>query len=372
MSYNVKGLGSIGKRWMALKDFRASGADIVMIQETHFRAGGSLKFASRFFPISYLASDSTGKAGVAILIRKACPVKVRRSHVDPHGRFLILECEYMSTSFTLVNLYAPNMGQIEFLNKLFDTPQYRSQPFMVVGGDFNLVMSPNRDRQALFNNTPPKRILSQANAFRKCIRSYRLFDSWRIKHPSVKQFTFYSPAHKMYSRLDHFFISAPLIPYVVESDISPITWSDHAPITLDLMLSQTYTKSCHWRFNDHLLQSEVSRSILANSLKDYFILNSGSVSQVYTLWEAHKAVFRGACIAEGSRLKRDRNSLLQSLMSALVAAERRLLVVPRCRNYVKSFTLENKSNQQNLTKQLGPCCGRSRNSTNSQISPTGC
>lgn len=53
-------------------------------------------------------------------------------------------------------------------------------------------------------------------------------------------------AHKMYSRLEHFFISAPLIPYVTESDISPITWSDHAPIMLDLTLSQTYTSSCHW------------------------------------------------------------------------------------------------------------------------------
>lgn len=45
VSYNVKGLGSIRKHWMALKDFRALGADVVMIQETHFQAGGSFKFA---------------------------------------------------------------------------------------------------------------------------------------------------------------------------------------------------------------------------------------------------------------------------------------------------------------------------------------
>lgn len=201
---------------------------------------------------------STGKAGVAIVIKKSCPIKVKNFHSDPHGRFL-LDCEYMTTIFTLVNLYAPNTGQIDFLNKFFDSPQYYSQPFIIIGGDFNLVMSPTRDRQTLLSTTPSKKIASQANSFRKCIRSHQLFDSWRIMHRSAKQFTFYSSAHKMYSRLDHFFISAPLIPYVVKSDISPITWSDHAPIMLDLMLSQAYTKSCHWRLNDHLLQSEVSR-----------------------------------------------------------------------------------------------------------------
>lgn len=163
MSYNVKGLGSIRKRWVALKEFRSSGADVIMIQETHFRAGGSFKFASKSFRISYFASYSTGKARVAILIKKGCLIKIKNTHTDPHGRFLILDCDYMNSSFTLVNLYAPNTGQIDFLNKLFDSSQYHSQPFMIVGGDFNLVMSPTRDRQTLFNDTPSKKQTSQAN-----------------------------------------------------------------------------------------------------------------------------------------------------------------------------------------------------------------
>lgn len=190
-----------------------------------FRAGGSLKFASKL-PTSYLASDSTGKAGVAILIQRSCPIRVKNTHADPHGRFLILDCDYMNSSFILVNLYAPNTGQIDFLNKLFDFPHCHSQPFMIVGGNFNLVMSPTKDRQTLFKDTPSRKISSQATSFHKCIRSQQLFDSWRIKYPSANQFTFYSAAHKMYSRLEHFFISAPLIPYVTESDISTITWSD--------------------------------------------------------------------------------------------------------------------------------------------------
>lgn len=130
MSYNVKGLNSIQKRWIALKEFRSSGADVVIIQEKHFRAGGSLKFASKFFPVSYLASDSTGKAGVAILIKKSFLIRVKNSYANPHGSFLV----YMSSSFTLVNVYS----QIDFLNKVFDSPRYHSQPIMIVGGDLGI------------------------------------------------------------------------------------------------------------------------------------------------------------------------------------------------------------------------------------------
>lgn len=51
----LKGLNCIQKRWLALKDFRISGSDVAMVQETHFHAGGLIKFVSKYFPTSYLA-----------------------------------------------------------------------------------------------------------------------------------------------------------------------------------------------------------------------------------------------------------------------------------------------------------------------------
>lgn len=37
------------KRWMAL-EFKSAAADVIMIQETHFRPGGSFKLASKTIP----------------------------------------------------------------------------------------------------------------------------------------------------------------------------------------------------------------------------------------------------------------------------------------------------------------------------------
>lgn len=119
LTYNVKGLNSVHKRWLALKEFKSSNADIILVQETHFRSGGFFKFAAKHFPVSFIASDPSGKAGVAILVRKSCPLRVKSSFTDPRGRYIFLDCDYLSRSFTLINVYAPNSGQIQFLTDVF-------------------------------------------------------------------------------------------------------------------------------------------------------------------------------------------------------------------------------------------------------------
>nr|ACO51943.1 LINE-1 reverse transcriptase homolog [Aquarana catesbeiana] len=218
-SCNVKGLNSIGKRWQALKEFKSSKAEVIMVQETHFKPSGSFKFASRHFPIAYTASDPSGKVGVAILIKRTSPIKILSSYLDPHGRFIFLKCSHLSTSFSLINIYAPNVGQIGFLEKVFEKLQPFSQSFMIMGGDFNVCMSPTRDRKTLFQTTSQSSSKKLSTSFRKLVRSHNLFDSWRIKHPTQKHYTFYSHPHKSYSRLDYFLITGPLLPYVVSSEI---------------------------------------------------------------------------------------------------------------------------------------------------------
>lgn len=80
-------------------------------------------------------------------------------------------------------------------------------------------MSHRRDRYTLFEDTPSQRGISKATSFRILKRSHRLFDAWRVKHPTYKHNSFYSMAHKIFSRLDNFFISAPLLSYTVDSNI---------------------------------------------------------------------------------------------------------------------------------------------------------
>lgn len=117
LTCNVKGLNSIQKWCLALKEFKSSKADVIMIQETHFRP---FKFARKCFPTDFMAFDPSGKAGVGILIKCTCPLRVKFSYLDPHGRFIILDCAYFNHSLTLVNVNASNSGQIQFLSSMFE------------------------------------------------------------------------------------------------------------------------------------------------------------------------------------------------------------------------------------------------------------
>lgn len=51
----------------------------------------------------------------------------------PQGRYVLLNCDRKSTSFTLANIYAPNLirDRLGFLEEFFEKLQPFSQPFMV-------------------------------------------------------------------------------------------------------------------------------------------------------------------------------------------------------------------------------------------------
>lgn len=219
-----------------------------------------------------------------------------------------------------MNVYAPNSGQLNFLTETFDL-QHFSRPFTVVGGDFNAILSSTRDRRSLFQTKLPLPMQSLASSFCQLAWAHHQFDAWRIKHPTSRQFSFYPPPHKVFSRLDYFCVTAPLLPNTVASHLGPITWSDHAPLTLDLSLSTAFFKTCHWRLNESLLNHPVTKGKLLSALTKYFQLNAGSVSSPSALWESHKAFFRGQCISVSS-CKKDTAFLKSTLLAKLQAAER--------------------------------------------------
>lgn len=102
------------KCWLALKEFKSSGVDVVLVQVMHFYTGGSLKFVSKYFPTSFITSDPTGKPGVAILI----------AHCTLTPMEGLSSCSATtSSSFTLVNLYVLNSAQIDFLNESLGATQ---------------------------------------------------------------------------------------------------------------------------------------------------------------------------------------------------------------------------------------------------------
>lgn len=327
-SLNVKGLNSNVKRNLALREFKRSKADIIFIQETHLDKTGTMTFARRQYPHIYQTSGPHKRAGVAILFKQGSPFQLQSLYSNPLGHYLILRGLWRGVNITLCNIYAPNTNQIPFLSKVFDRLFEAPHQYLVIGGDFNLVHSPGLDKHSMGQGKSQANTNRTATQFRQLTRKYALFDAWRTTYPSAKQFTFYSHPHMSHSRLDYFFVNAPTLRTCTNSDIQAISWSDHAPITLSLTLSPGSLRKCHWRLNDFLLKHDPSRIELEQTLKLYFAENCSSEISASSLWEAHKAVFRGQCISLSTALKINTNATRSALLDRLKHLEMRLLASP--------------------------------------------
>lgn len=118
LTINSKGLNHPAKRRSLWREALQWNCDILCTQETHFQSTAPPKCTHPKFPFVYYANADTKTKGVMIAIRDTVPFQLHKSIIDPQGRFIILVCDINSSTYTLVNLYAPNARQIKFFHKI--------------------------------------------------------------------------------------------------------------------------------------------------------------------------------------------------------------------------------------------------------------
>ena len=131
-----------------------------------------------------------------------------------------------------------------------------------------------------------------------------LIDIRRQINPNVKNFTFFSHCHKIYSRIDLFLISTSLTDNAADCNIKAISLTDHAPVELFIKASLKTERRGRWRLNTGLLLDSTFKKTVEEDLKTFFEINTGSTKEITTVWEATKAYIRGKFIAQATKHKR--------------------------------------------------------------------
>ncbi|OCT57622.1 hypothetical protein XELAEV_18003266mg [Xenopus laevis] len=135
------------------------------------------------------------------------------------------------------------------------------------------------------------------------LRDQYIFDIWRCLNPKQKDFTFYSSPHKSHNRIDLLLISGTSLPYLLNSNIEPKTWSDHSPITVTMLVPQISASRGEWRLNESLLADNTLCKHLYKQI-DYFKENNQAKPNQAIIWDTHKVVIRGHLIKQGAHLKK--------------------------------------------------------------------
>uniref|UniRef100_A0A8C5PNG3 Reverse transcriptase domain-containing protein n=1 Tax=Leptobrachium leishanense TaxID=445787 RepID=A0A8C5PNG3_9ANUR len=323
LSYNVKGLNAPVKRHSLEAEVLRLKAEVVCLQETHFKRLAHPLLRLRNFTTQYHATGPTRARGVSILIRSNVVFQLHRKISDPQGRYLILICSLNHKTYTLVNVYSPNTEQLSFISGVLNRVSLVAAGVLVICGDLNYSIDPARDVRSPKIPIPTKRSIRQGQKLRDLLSSHGLYDVWRLWHPGDSEFTFHSKVHNMYSRLDYFLLQGSSLPLILHCEILDITWSDHAPILLTVGEGREGgAGKSTWRFNDSILSDPGAMAEIEQTLKEYFVLNHTPGTTPEILWQAHKAVLRGVCLKWASRLNKARQADRLSILSQIhIAAQ---------------------------------------------------
>ncbi|CAH2293695.1 Hypothetical predicted protein, partial [Pelobates cultripes] len=154
-----------------------------------------------------------------------------------------------------------------------------------MGGDLNTALDGHLDTTSSSQNYQSQ----TRTLIKNTLYEARLYDSWRAIHPTKKDYSFYSTASGTYSRIDTFLIQHRFLPLIHSACYGPITWSDHAALTLTLSIPTLPTQFTQWKLNDLILNDRGTLAKLRETASNYFKENTNLDTTPIMTWEAHKA-----------------------------------------------------------------------------------
>uniref|UniRef100_A0AAR2KLP1 Reverse transcriptase domain-containing protein n=1 Tax=Pygocentrus nattereri TaxID=42514 RepID=A0AAR2KLP1_PYGNA len=219
----------------------------------------------------------------------------------------------MQTKVLLVNVYAPNFDDVEFVNKLLSNIPCLSTHLLILGGDLNCVFNPTLDRSNPLNLTQS----AMSRSFIDFMEQNGLVDPWRSRNPSTKKFSFFSPVHHSFSRIDYFLIDSALNSCVNSIDYLGIVISDHSPLLLDIQISTAKRNTSLWRFNSLLLAEREFCNFISNTVNDFLAFNQTESVSYSLLWETLKCYLRGQIISYSAFTNKNNNARINKLTSVI-------------------------------------------------------
>ena len=97
---------------------------------------------------------------------------------------------------TIVNIYAPNIGAPQYLRQMLTSVKGEINNNTIIVGDFNTPLTP-------MDRSTKQKINKETQTLNDTIDLLDLIDIYRTFQAKTMNFTFFSSAHRTFSRTDH-------------------------------------------------------------------------------------------------------------------------------------------------------------------------
>lgn len=300
ISWNVKSLNHPVKYRKIFAHLKRSKIDIAFLQETHIRVSDRSRLHRGWVGQVYQPNLHSKSRGVAIMISKNVSFMATEVHTDPAGRCVIVVGRLYTLPVILACIYGPNGDDPNFFTSLFSHMPNMATHHLILGGDTNCVLSPFLDR-SISKKAP---LSKSAHAIQLFLETYGVVDVWRFYNPTSRAYSFYSPVHKTFSRIDHFFIDKRILHSTKNCDYGAIVISDHGPLSMKLQIPNIKQGHRQWRLNPLLLSEEEFNNFILTEIKTFLDINQTPGMPASIVWESLKAYLRGQVISYCANKKR--------------------------------------------------------------------
>ena len=97
---------------------------------------------------------------------------------------------------TIINIYAPNIGAPQYVRQMLTSMKGEINSNTIIVGDFNTSLTP-------VGRSMKQKINKETQTLNNTKDHLDLFDIYRTFHLKTMNFTFFSSAHRTFSRIDH-------------------------------------------------------------------------------------------------------------------------------------------------------------------------
>ena len=257
LTLNCRGLNNSLKRRMFFKQFLEF--NICSLQETYCTQNNIQLWKNEWKGEFFHSNGTSNSNGLIILVNKNFTFS-NLKEIKVNGRCLGISFSHSDKDFVVFNMYAPanKEERAGFLRELPDLSQYYfPHTHVIFNGDYN-ILSSNADN---ISGLPHSE--KEIKVFNQFINKYNLTDSWRVKHPDKKEYSWVrfinisnEPSKYTARRLDYLFCNPILTNLLSFSEMRHFSSSDHKAVISHFKLDDYPIGPSIWSFNDSLLDDD--------------------------------------------------------------------------------------------------------------------
>ena len=175
--------------------------------------------------------------------------KIKTSTRDKEGQYIMIKQSIQEEDIMIVNIYAPNIGAPQYIRQMLTAIQGEINSNTIIVGDFNTPFSP-------MDISSKMKINMETQASNDTFNKMDLIDIYRTFHPKTTEYTFFSSAHGIFSRIDHILGHKSSHGKFKNIEIVSTICSDHNAMRLDMNYRKKTVKHTNtWTPNNTLLNN---------------------------------------------------------------------------------------------------------------------